>query len=106
MKTLNEAAKAFRRKFESEFIPEISERNKIEVAFIAGSEFVQRWIPVGEELPDPNMQVLCILKNPEVIVEGFIYNSHGIATITTIPSFEFWDYADGEVTHWRPINYK
>jgi len=38
---INDAAKDFRRKFENKFIPEISERDKIEVAFCNGAEWMK-----------------------------------------------------------------
>ncbi|MDH8700836.1 hypothetical protein M2138_000170 [Dysgonomonadaceae bacterium PH5-43] len=36
---LKEKSKVFRRKFESQFLPQLSERDKIEVAFEAGARY-------------------------------------------------------------------
>ena len=76
-------------------------------AFIDGASFIlhqNRWRKVEEELPDPDIAVLCRMKSPNVIVEGFIYKHNGIAKIETQPDFEFEDYADGEVIEWKPIS--
>lgn len=64
----------------------------------------ERWRKVEEELPDPDTSVLCRMKSPNVIVEGFIYKYNGIAKIETQPDFEFEDYANGEVIEWKPIS--
>lgn len=64
----------------------------------------ERWRKVEEELPDPDIAVLCRMKSTNVIVEGFIYKHNGIAKIETQPDFEFEDYADGEVIEWKPIS--
>lgn len=75
--------------------------------FKAGANFIlhqNRWRKVEEELPDPDIAVLCRMKSPNVIVEGFIYKHNGIAKIETQPDFEFEDYANGEVVEWKPIS--
>lgn len=64
----------------------------------------ERWRKVEEELPDTDTAVLCRMKSPNVIVEGFIYKYNGIAKIETQPDFEFEDYANGEVIEWKPIS--
>lgn len=64
----------------------------------------ERWRKVEEDLPDPDIVVLCRMKYPNVIVEGFIYKHNGIAKIETQPDFEFEDYANGEVVEWKPIS--
>lgn len=78
---------------------------EITVNFILSKrQEAERWRKVEEELPDPDIAVLCRMKSPNVIVEGFIYKHNGIAKIETQPDFEFEDYADGEVIEWKPIS--
>lgn len=62
-----------------------------------------KWRKVSDELPDADEAVLCKMKSPSVIVEGFIYNDNGVPKISTQADFEFEDYSNGEVTEWMPI---
>ncbi|BES63070.1 DUF551 domain-containing protein [Dysgonomonas capnocytophagoides] len=74
--------------------------------FIQGASFALslfKWRKVSDELPDADEAVLCKMKSPSVIVEGFIYNDNGVPKILTQTDFEFEDYANGEVTEWMPI---
>lgn len=75
-------------------------------SFQAGANFALslfKWRKVSDELPDADEAVLCKMKSPSVIVEGFIYNDNGVPKISTQADFEFEDYSNGEVTEWMPI---
>ena len=75
-------------------------------SFQAGASFALslfKWRKVSEMLPDADEAVLCKMKSPSVIVEGFIYNDNGVPKISTQADFEFEDYANGEVIEWMPI---
>lgn len=67
---LEKEARFFRRKFESEFIPEISERDKIEVAFEAGAQWQKEnmWTSVGEDLPDVEKPVFVLTTKGNIAV--------------------------------------
>lgn len=64
--------------------------------FVAGAEFVQRWIPVKEELPEENTHVLCKL---DFYLPFVGYLKHGVFCHST-------NHDKYQVTHWRPINYE
>ncbi len=61
-------------------------------AFKRGAEFAQRWIPVEEELPENNEDVLVKTKY------------RGIKM--TMRSYNEWVYYGKGITHWRPIELK
>ena len=63
-----------------------------EMAFEAGVEFAQRWIPVEEELPEKSKQVIVKLEN------GW----HTCTWITEDGTFAF----NVKPTHWRHIDLK
>ena len=63
-----------------------------EMAFEAGVEFAQRWIPVEEELPEKSKQVIVKLEN------GW----HTCTWITGDGTFAF----NVKPTHWRHIDLK
>lgn len=74
--------------------------------FQAGANFALslfKWRKVSEGLPNVDEAVLCKMKSPSVIVEGFIYNDNGVPKISTQADFEFEDYANGEVIEWMLI---
>ncbi len=76
------------------------------MGFKSGAHFALslfKWRKVSEGLPDVDEAVLCKMKSPSVIVEGFIYNDNGVPKILTQADFEFEDYANGEVAEWMPI---
>ena len=52
----------------------------LKMGFKKGANFIlskwqeaEMWRKVSEKLPDPDIAVLCRMKSPNVIVEGFIY---------------------------------
>lgn len=93
MKTVVEASKEYRRKFENQSIFDLSERDKIEQAFIAGANFAQGWIDIKEVLPDNGTTVLIKDKNNYV---GLACRRNGD-----------WDYKfKNMITHWRYITLK
>lgn len=63
-----------------------------EMAFEAGVEFAQRWIPVEEDLPEKQKQVIVKLEN------GW----HTCTWLTEYGTFAF----NVKPTHWRPIELK
>lgn len=68
-------------------------------AFINGAEFAQRWIPVEEELPPIDIDV--ILK--------YRYSNrtyYWVGTIHTIERLEHFLNKHLLFTHWRPIEYR
>lgn len=69
----------------------IGEATQPITAFKQGVEFAQRWIPVEEELPEINTEVLT--KTADEWYRIMTYPSVG----NRFPS---------QVTHWRPIEYK
>ncbi len=67
-------------------------------AFNAGAEFVQRWIPVDEELPKNRGQVLCKGIN---FTEVLSYGGNFDGWMSCIDMEAIFN-----VTHWRPIEIK
>jgi hypothetical protein len=75
-----------------------------EMAFTAGVEFAQRWIPVSKELPEHWVAVLVKLIDRSIPV---------VATLNVYDMcWYFYDSCDNEwygfasvknITHWRPI---
>ena len=63
--------------------------------FKLGVEFAQRWIPIEEELPEKNIDILLKCDNDTTVI-GFL-NEYKVFQ-TDRPKTQF--------THWRPINYK
>lgn len=86
MKTIEEAAKEYRHKTNtSECLLD---------GFKAGVEFAERWIPVEEELPEDEMEI--IAKNG-FDKEIFAFYEKG---------YRDDEYLRCSFTHWRPINHK
>lgn len=67
--------------------------NDMSSAFEAGVEFAQRWIPIEEELPHVNIDVLLMDENKSTVI-GFL-NKYGVFQV---------DRPKGKITHWRKIN--
>jgi hypothetical protein len=76
------------------------------VAFVAGVEFAQQWIPVKEELPP--------YPYDDILIKGIDYRGkEGIVDLGymhgSVPRIENFISLSGEiykVTHWRPIELK
>ncbi|TFD96695.1 DUF551 domain-containing protein [Dysgonomonas capnocytophagoides] len=99
-----EAEKKYLNLDDGDFL-DFSDQEKLK-AFKVGASFALslfKWRKVSDELPDADEAVLCKMKSPSVIVEGFIYNDNGVPKISTQADFEFEDYSNGEVTEWMPI---
>ena len=105
MKTIEEAAKEFKKRRVkanldcevdlSEHIPVIEYES--ERGFEAGVEFAQRWIPVEEELPNPNSWI--IVKKHNGLKLGMYFNTDN--------QFLYGlDNQTNQITHWRPIEIK
>lgn len=96
MKTINEAAKKYA---EPRSSAEIFRRSHI-ADFMAGVEFAQRWIPVEEELPNKEIQVLYKNSIGEI----------GTAFYSQVYQNTYWIGNNGKlknkITHWRPIELK
>lgn len=114
MKEIEEASKKFRRKFEIEFIPEISERDKTGVAFEAGANFIlekwkeaERWRDVNEELPEITQNATSsrlIDHKSDLVLVKTEYGGYDVAFYSPY----FGDFIAGKasisgVTHWKPI---
>ena len=69
-----------------------------QIDFQAGVEFAQRWIPVEEELPPIDIDV--ILK-----YRYFDRPLYWVGTINTIDRLEHFLKKHLLFTHWRPIKY-
>ena len=65
-------------------------------ARIAELEEKQRWIPVGERLPEITVPVL-FLADWDAIYEGCIYDGK------TITLYYFDNYQDSDITHWMQL---
>ena len=94
MKTIKEASAEFceKRRLESTGYPP-------DAWFRAGIEFAQRWIPVEEELPTPNLIVICKIKEYAPFVGVYIPENSGFRNISENEGYY-------RCTHWRPIEYK
>ena len=73
----------------------------VERAFFAGASFVQRWIPVEEELPTEQGLYLVKCKtsypkNCDVVVAEFYEDNQTFY-------YESSDCPINDATHWRPI---
>jgi 5,10-methenyltetrahydromethanopterin hydrogenase len=68
--------------------------------FILGAKFVQRWIPVEEELPKTGQLVL--IKNKE----GDISTARYCENLKSKFAIDFDEISDKNVTHWRPIEFE
>jgi hypothetical protein len=69
--------------------------------FKQGVEFAQRWIPVSEELPEKNIDVIAKSNNTFWIAR---LQSHGKGL--TLYSIKASRYSEEfEATHWRPISF-
>lgn len=66
--------------------------------FKAGVEFVQRWIPVEEELPKDGTIILVRSNSP--------YKPSTAFYTKNVFRCDFIGISHGQVTHWRPIEYK
>lgn len=89
MKTIEQAA--------NEYFEEYgyNKRSGEDLAFKAGVEFAQRWIPVEEESPAVHDYVLAKSSVGDVYVANYSRNKYHV----NMP-FEV------KITHWRPIEYK
>lgn len=101
--SIEEKAKEYRRKFESGFILEITERDKIELAFISGYNEATRWRDVEVELPQYDFPVFVRLRtdyrNETVIAYSVDYFSG------KNKQWEQSHMLGVDVTHWLPIEH-
>lgn len=102
MKTIEEAAQEYGEKatgcFQNNLYPHCDETLS-EVAqkdFEAGVEFAQRWIPVEDELPEDSFQYLC----------KTIDNEYRLIIGEHIKNWIYPHVLKGQITHFRPIEYK
>lgn len=104
MKTIKEAATNFLKELS---LDELLEGVKPTEAFESGAVWAERWIPIEEELPEPE----------EIILIEYSYrgrenistavrkedNENGDCYVTTDGGIMI--YPD-EITHWRPVKHK
>jgi hypothetical protein len=87
-----------------------------QVAFVDGAVFAQRWIPVEDELPEVNKQVLvkiqCVLKQLTDRRLDDLFELHSMGHYDGIYKKWFilhslveknYHCTSWKVTHWRPI---
>ncbi len=91
MKKIEQAAKEYFEEYG------YNERSGEDLAFKAGVEFAQRWIPVEEGLPDFLTDVLIKISNGKISI--------GCLFIDEKFNVEFINEKI-KVTHWRPLEYK
>lgn len=91
MKTIEEAAEDYFKEYG------YNESTAENLAFKAGVEFAQRWIPVEEGLPDFLTDVLLKLSNGKITI-GCLF-SEKLFNVEVIDE-------NIKVTHYRPIEYK
>ena len=73
----------------------------LDKTFANGVEFAQRWIPVSEELPEKNIDVIAKSNNTFWIAR---LQPHGKGL--TLYSIKGSRYSEEfEATHWRPISF-
>lgn len=77
-------------------------------AFINGADFVQRWIPVKEELPsnDEERSIRCLVKTKYGGIVVREYNTEHKCWDDEDGDDYYSDSVGGKVTHWRQIEYK
>ena len=74
-------------------IADLEHENFLLKARIAELEAQQRWIPVGERLPDTNANVMVNASNEQLI--GSYHSKHGIWYIPSVDR--------PKVSHWMPL---
>ena len=103
MKTIEQAAKESSEKagYNPKIASDIIGKTVYECAFKAGVIFSQRWIPVEEELPEKNIDVIAKSNNTFWIAR---LQPHGKGL--TLYSIKGSRYSEEfEATHWRPISF-
>lgn len=86
MRTIEEAAKEYAK---SRFDPSVAWGS-----FVDGAAFVQKWIPIEEELPEDGVEI--IAKN-DLYKEWVVFRKDG---------YKNKDFLSLYFTHWRPIEFK
>ena len=87
MKTIEQAAA----KYADTRTDRIEFRGVARAGFIEGAAFAQRWIPVSEEVPEENTEVLVKCRNGKRIQHDVDFIMNGVF------------HRRKNVTHWRPI---
>ncbi|MDR2205783.1 MAG: hypothetical protein LBE36_06485 [Flavobacteriaceae bacterium] len=96
MKTFEQAAADAIRKWYRRITDDTSQEESFLNGFISGANFAQTWIPVEDELPDFDVEVL-------VKMEPFGFT----VSKRELKGGRFTMEELGvKVTHWRPIEYK
>lgn len=71
-------------------------------AFVAGYEAANKWIDVGDKLPEIEKPVLVLRTNPNVVVSGYIHErGHWVWSDMKGSTHKESDFH--KITHWRPI---
>ena len=96
MKTIEQAAEEYAKSnWETRLSNHVTETD-----FKAGVEFVQRWIPVEEEIYPSHKQIL--VKTDNGSIYDVVYNSHD-NKITAWWGSGHWEIYKDEIVSWRPI---
>ena len=110
MKTIKQAAYEYA--IDNSFI---GKETIIYNAFIAGTEFANRWISVDDELPETNKKERGIFYSDYVLIKADGYEHHFVGYYVNACDDEFFDFISEitsksikqtDITYWRPIEYK
>ena len=64
-------------------------------------EAAQRWIPVGERLPEDRVTILAAFNNREILTAKYYKYYEGFGSVENYWRIEGWH--SGNVTHWMPL---
>lgn len=75
-------------------------------SFIAGGIFVQRWIPVTEDLPDVGIKVLVKTRNNNVVITSMYIPRDILGNVLGEKEWRGSSSFKHSVIEWRPIEYQ
>lgn len=112
MRTIEEAAKESASKvYNTMMLKEF--RPIYEAGFLDCAKFIQRWIPVEEELPEVTPFSNGTIDNKDLLILKCIkYDSYEFGVLRELKGKKYWEIPDvgsfkiDEISHWRQIELK